>query len=360
MSDASPSLRKDPAGRRAVEQSVGLAFRFLFIAVGVLAVAWLASGFVSVEAGSRAVVMRFGVVERIKESGLVWAWPRPLEEVIIVPGSERPLTQEISALDRIQSKERVPAIRQLDLRDGGYVMSGDGGVAHMSGVVTYRVSDAAAYLLARERLAAALERVFCASAIVAIAGRALDGVLVAPSGDGANAGGANAGGAQSVQSAIGAVAQREALRGDIRVQMNQRLKMLHLGIEITRVDLTGRLPARAKPAFDQVLAAGAEAAQLVAAARTSAETYRQEGEREKLSVIQSATAKAKEAVAEAHKITDPISALAAESSPEQRRLLLTRLYRERMENILRRAGLVTLVDGREPIRLMVPGGQGKK
>lgn len=358
MSDASPSLRKDPAGRRAVEQSVGLAFRFLFIAVAVLAVAWLASGFVSVEAGSRAVVMRFGVVERIKESGLVWAWPRPLEEVIIVPGSERPLTQEISALDRIQSKERVPVIRQLDMRDGGYVMSGDGGVAHISGVVTYRVSDAAAYLLARERLAAALERVFCASTIVAIAGRALDGVLVAPSGDGANAGGAQS--VQSLQTAIGAAAQREALRGDIRAQMNQRLKMLRLGIEITRVDLMGRLPARAKPAFDQVLAAGAEAAQVIAAARTSAESCRQDGEREKLGAIQSATAKAKEALAEAHQITDPIAALAAESSPEQRRLLLTRLYRERMEKILHRAGLVTLVDGREPIRLMVPGGQGKK
>lgn len=348
MSDASQLGRKDPAGRRAIEQSVGLAFRFLFIAVGVLAVAWLASGFVSVEAGSRAVVMRFGVVDRIKESGLVWAWPRPLEEVVMVPGLERPLTQEITALDRIQSKERVPAIRQLDLRDGGYVMSGDGGVAHMSGVVTYRVNDAAAYLLARERLPSALERVFCASAIVAIAGRALDGVLVAPSGDGVSAGEA------------ASAADREALRNDIRAQMNQRLKMLRLGIELTRVDLTGRLPARAKPAFDQVLVAGAEAAQLIAAARTAAESHRQEGERESVGAIQLATAKAKEEVAAAHVISDPIAALAAEASPKSRALLLTRLYRERMENIFRRAGLVTLVDGREPIRLMIPGGQGDK
>lgn len=348
MSDASQLGRKDPAGRRAIEQSVGLAFRFLFIAVGVLAVAWLASGFVSVEAGSRAVVMRFGVVDRIKESGLVWAWPRPLEEVVMVPGLERPLTQEITALDRIQSKERVPAIRQLDLRDGGYVMSGDGGVAHVSGVVTYRVNDAAVYLLARERLPSALERVFCASAIAAIAGRALDGVLVAPSGDGVSAGEA------------ASAADREALRNDIRAQMNQRLKMLRLGIELTRVDLTGRLPARAKPAFDQVLVAGAEAAQLIAAARTAAESHRQEGERESVGAIQLATAKAKEEVAAAHVISDPIAALAAEASPKSRALLLTRLYRERMENIFRRAGLVTLVDGREPIRLMIPGGQGDK
>ena len=349
MTAPTAAKRKDPAGRRAVEQSVGLAFRFLFIGVGVLAIAWLASGFVSVEAGSRAVVLRFGNLDRISETGLVWAWPRPIEEVVILPGPERQLTQDVGALDVAKARDATPAEVPLDQRDGGYVMSGDGGVVHLSGVITYHVSDVSVYLLTRQRLAPALERLFCANAIATIAGRGMDGVLVAPSANDGN----------DVVAAA-AAAQREGLRGDIRLQMNRRLKDLHLGIEVNRVDLTGRLPTRAKPAFDQVLSAGAEAARAVASARTAAESYRQEGERDSLGAIQSATAKAKEAVAEAHQITDPISALAAESSPEQRSLLLTRLYRERMENILRRAGLVTLVDGREPIRLMVPGGQGKK
>lgn len=353
MTAPTVAKRKDPAGRRAVEQSVGLAFRFLFIGVGVLAIAWLASGFVSVEAGSRAVVLRFGNLDRISETGLVWAWPRPIEEVVILPGPERQLTQDVGALDVAKARDATPAEVPLDQRDGGYVMSGDGGVVHLSGVITYHVSDVSVYLLTRQRLAPALERLFCASAIATIAGRGMDGVLVAPSTTDGND-------AVAAVAAAAAAAQREGLRGDIRTQMNRRLKDLHLGIEVNRVDLTGRLPSRAKPAFDQVMSAGAEAARAVAAARTAAESYRQEGEREKLGAIQSATAKAKEAIAEAYQITNPISALAAESSPEQRRLLLTRLYRERMENILRRAGVVTLVDGREPIRLMVPGGQGKK
>lgn len=342
-------MKKDPASRRALEQSVALAFRFLFIGVAVMAVAWLASGFVSVESGNRAVVMRFGKVERIHDSGLVWAWPRPVETVVLVPSPERQLTQEVRALDlATRGAEVVLADLVLDLRDGGYALSGDGGAVHLAGVVTYHVSDAAGYLLAQERLASALERTFCASAIAAIAGRGLDGVLATRSAD------------EAGNDALAAAARREALRGDIRAQMNRRLKELSLGVEISRIDLTAVLPARAKPAFDQVLTAESEAARTVASARTDAEKYRQQGERDRSEILQTAEAKAKEAIAKARIATDRITALAAESSPERRALLLTRLYRERMETILRRAGLVTLVDGKEPVRLLIPGGAMKK
>ncbi|HEX3132936.1 MAG TPA: SPFH domain-containing protein [Planctomycetota bacterium] len=340
-------MSKDPAGHRAIEQSVGLAFRFLFIGVAVLAVAWLASGFVSVQAGSRAVVLRFGKVDRVGDTGLVWAWPRPIEEVVILPGPERQLTQDVGALD-LSKRLDAPSDLSLDLRDGGYVLSGDGGAVHLSGVVTYHVSEVATYLMTRERLAPALERLFCASAITVIAGRGLDGVLTIRSAS------------ESGDAAIATAAQRESLRGDIRSLMNQRLKALGLGIEVNRVDLTARLPLRAKPTFDQVLASESEAARVVASARTDAEKYHQQGERDRTEIIEGAQAKAKEIITDARVATDRIVSLGAESSPDRRSQLLTRLYRERMETILRRAGLVTLVDGREPIRLLVPGGMEKK
>lgn len=341
-------MKKDPASRRALEQSVDLAFRFLFIGVAVLAVAWLASGFVSVESGSRAVVMRFGKVDRVRDTGLVWAWPRPIEQVVVVPSPERQLTQEVNALALAKQMELSLGEDVLDLRDGGYVLSGDGGVVHLAGVLTYHVTDAAAYLLARERLTAALEREYCASAITAVAGRPLDGVVAARSA------------AEAGAAAATAANQREALRGEIRALMNRRLQALTLGVEISRVDLTATLPRRAKPAFDQVLASEAEAARVVASARTDAEKYRQQGERDRTEILQTAEAKAKELVAKARIATDRITSLAAESSPERRALLLTRLYRERMEAILRRAGVVTLVDGKEPVRLLLPGGTEKK
>jgi hypothetical protein len=41
-------------------------------------------------------------------------------------------------------------------------------------------------------------------------------------------------------------------------------------------------------------------------------------------------------------------------------LLLTRLYRERINSILGRAGALTVIDGKEPVRLLLPGGADKK
>jgi regulator of protease activity HflC (stomatin/prohibitin superfamily) len=214
--------------------------------------------------------------------------------------------------------------------------------------VTYQVADVANYLQAQERLSSSLERTFCASAIAAIAGRGLDGVIATRSASEADA------------ATLLAAGRRESLRSDIRVQMNRRLKELSLGIEVSRIDLTAALPARAKPAFDQVLTAEAEAARVVASARTHAEQYRQQGERDRTGLPEIAKANAAELVAKARIDTDRITALAAESSPEGRALLLTRLYRERMEAILHRAGLVTLVDGKEPVRLMLSGGSVNK
>jgi regulator of protease activity HflC (stomatin/prohibitin superfamily) len=342
-------MKKDPASRRALEQSVGLAFRFLFLAVGVLAVAWLVSGFVGVEAGNRAVVLRFGQIERISDSGLVWAWPRPIEQVVLVPASERQLTHTVAVLDLAgRESQSVPAEVALDQRDGGYVLSGDGGLVHLTGVITYQVRDAATWLLVEQRLPVVLERAFTASTIAAIAGRDLDGVLATRSQ------------AEAGSDGLAAAARREALRGDIRAGMNRRLATLAPGIEVSRIDLSAALPAKAKPAFDQVLAAEAEAARVVASARTDAEKYRQQGERDRTAILDGARAKGSEAIAKARVATDRITALMAESSPARRTLLLTRLYRERMEDILRRAGVVTVVDGSQPLRLVIPGGTERK
>lgn len=363
------SKQRDHAGRQALEQAVSWGFRFLFIGVGLLALGWIKSGFVVIESGNRAVVMRFGEVVRISESGLVWSWPRPIDTVIIVPGTERQLTQTVTALDlnletnntetsttntETTTKDtEAAALLQaqeipLDQRKNGYALSGDGGVVQVSGTVFYQVTDAAAYVLAQERLSQVLERTFLSSAIAAVATRQLDGVVVV------NANAATDNGQNS------AANMREQLRGDIRSAMNNRLQFLDVGIAISRIDLITNLPARARPAFDQVLAAEAEAARILASARTDAETYRQQGERDSTEIKQDAEAKANELRAQATVATAGILALSAERSPQQRSLLLTRLYRERLEGILRRAGLVSVVDGREPVRLILPGGSEVK
>ena len=47
---------------------------------------------------SQAVVLRFGRIVRSQEAGLLIAWPRPIEQVQMLPGPERQLTQEIAPL----------------------------------------------------------------------------------------------------------------------------------------------------------------------------------------------------------------------------------------------------------------------
>ncbi len=59
---------------------------------------WLTSNVREIASDSQAVVLRFGRIVRSQEAGLLIAWPRPIEQVRMLPGPERQLTQEIAPL----------------------------------------------------------------------------------------------------------------------------------------------------------------------------------------------------------------------------------------------------------------------
>lgn len=341
-----------PVPHSAMDLAVRSAMRFLLAVSAVLALAWLASGLRQVEPGTQAVVLRLGAIDRVAQAGLLLAWPRPFEEVVVLPARERQHTLEVSRLDLREGEREAtpPGVKPPPFdprKDGGYVLTGDAGVAHLRASVTWQVSDARAFLLARERMPAALERATAASVIHACAGRGLDGVMVAGlAGDGSG---------RDERLA----ASRERLRGDVLALLNQRLGALALGIEAGRVDLVASLPARARPAFDAVVAAEAAAARDVAEARTAATRAEQEAENERGRILSAAQAKAQEVVAAARVATDRVAALVDERDPERRTQLLRRLHRERLEAILKAhataGGTVMAVDGREPVKLYLPG-----
>lgn len=339
-------------------QATGLAFRFIAVAVAVLAVLWLASGLAQVEPGMRAVVMRLGAPVREAPSGLVMAWPRPFERVVRVPGPEQQLTL---AVDRLAYAARSATAgvmvksNGLDPRlDGGYVLTGDAGVAHLTGTVVWRIASATRYvranlegqrdlparLAAAPRVQQALERAFCAAAVAACAARPLDGVLVA--GDSTGAAGEAA--AQA----------RDRLRADIASAMNRRLADYDLGIEVTRVDLAAAIPEAARAAFAEVASAEQAAAQEVAAARTTAERTAQQAQQARAEILAQASARAEEQVARARVATRAVALLAEEREPGHRALLLQRLWRDRLDAILRKTGGAVAVDGTVPVRAAVP------
>ena len=347
---AAESLEPVAEARPAVPESalsaaLRTAFRFLYAVVGVLALVWLGSGIRTVDPGMQAVVLRAGALDRVIASGLALALPRPFEEIVLVPGPERQLNLQVDRLD-LNNREQglAPAGAGLDPRkDGGFALTGDAGVVHLKGTVTYTVSDPRAYVLSRERVPAALERVFLAATIDACAGRSLDGVMVASPDSQSSA--ANESQAQS----------RERLRGDIVADANRRLTALAIGIAVTRVDLTAFLPDKAKPSFDAVIAAEGSAAKEIAEARTAAAKLLQDSNAQRDALIAQASAKAQETLTAARVATDRVRAVLAEDSPERRALLITRLYQERIEVIVRNAGSVLTVPAGEPAKLWLPG-----
>ena len=340
-----PNVIAPVVAETSLSSTLRTTFRFLYVVVAILAVVWLGSGIRPVEPGMQAVIFRSGAIDRTQTAGLVLAWPRPFEEIVLVPGAERQLSLEVTSLDLLgRDSGSIPNGPGIDPRkDGGFILTGDSGVVHLRGTVTYGVSDARAYVLNRERATVALQRAFLAATITACAGRSLDGVMVASPNS------------EDLVRSESLAMSRERLRGDILAGTNHRLVDLGIGITASRIDLTAYLPDRAKPSFDAVIAAESSAAKEIAEARTFATKQLQDTEAARAQVVADASGKAQEMLTAARVATDRINSVLAESSPERRALLITRLYSERFETIIKNAaGVVTVPEG-QSARLLVQG-----
>ncbi|NPT40669.1 protease modulator HflK [Paraburkholderia sp. 1N] len=375
-------------------QAVRLSFWFV-VAVAVLAAcAWAGSNIRRIPPDSRAVVLRFGAFVRTQDAGLLIAWPRPFESTLLVPGSARVLEQ------RIQSLERDPRAREADanvpqlpplaaepsdapavaggtpdappgspaptdagatappdalqseallpdaLAGSGYVLTGDNGVLQLRATLYYRVVDPYAYVLQKDRLDAALERIVSASAVDVVAKRDLDAILVAR---------------PELLSADQQVAiKRERLRGDLAQEIERHLRQLDaqhagLGVEVARVDVEASFPAPAVSAFNSVLTSLQVAERSMAEARTSAEKIRQDAQQDADRIVQNAQASAVERVSSAQAKILTIQQLEVPLRTNSDPGLLARVYRERVQAILSKAARVTTVDPHNTSNLILPG-----
>jgi regulator of protease activity HflC (stomatin/prohibitin superfamily) len=332
-----------------VAQSLRVGVGVLQAAVLLLAAGWLLSNIRPVPPDKQAVVLRFGQVVRVQQAGLVLAWPRPAERVVLLPGPEQQLGFGVNA-----GTARQPGIEDAASAAGGDTvpesagayLTGDGGAVLLDAALTYRVANAAAYYLAAGHVAPALRRLFMASAAaVAAGGRLEDFMAVGQARIGSLSGAAQAG--------------REALRGALAREMNRRLGELEqqgagLGVEVTRVDVAAALPPAARTAFVAVLEAAQMADQGIAAARTDAERVHQGADRDRDRVIAEAHAAAEERLGDARARTAPVLALEQQADPATRPSLLDQAYRDRIAAVLRVAGSVTAVDPQGG-RVILPG-----
>ena len=361
-------------------QAVRLAFWFI-VAISLLAAgAWATANIRRIPADSRAVVMRFGAFVRTQDAGLLFAWPQPFETVLLIPGSARLLEQRISALDRDpRARATDPAVAtepsqtaQLPLGDSGsevfqtdrvtpehsgpvlsdalagsgYVLTGDNGILQLSATLYYRVVDPYVYVLQKARLDSALQRIVAAAVVEATAARDLDSILVARP--------------ELLSTDQQMAVKREQLRGEMAQAVQRHLNALDaehagLGIEVARMDVQAQFPAAAVDAFNAVLSSLQTADRNIAEARTVAENARQGAQQFADRILQSAQAKSTERVALAQAETTTILQLEAPLDTNSDPGLLARAYRDRISQILSKAGRVTTIDPHDASSLVLPG-----
>lgn len=336
------------------QQAARLAFLALYAVTLLAALGWAVSNVRQVAPQDRALVLRFGAMDRVAGPGLLWAWPQPFEEVVMVPGPARLLELPVQGLQRtdaaMQAERKASFASPVTdaLAGSGYLLTGDAGIVQLDVRLFYTVTDPRAWTLQGEHLQPTLDRLVTRSALALAAGRDLDTILVArPELLGQNS---------------QAAERRERLRGDLLEDVNQQLARLDaagqgLGVKAQRVDVQSRLPADAVDAFNAVLTATQEADKAVANARTDAQRTLQAATQAADRLLQVAQAQATEQVAQAKASTSTISGLAQAVKNGSDPGLALRLYRERLPAILAKAASVTTVDPRDDTHLILQGAQ---
>jgi regulator of protease activity HflC (stomatin/prohibitin superfamily) len=345
MSDSTQELRDiGPLG-----QSIAHAFRFLFLAACVIAAGWFFSNIHQIPPDSQAVVIRFGAVARVQGPGLLLAWPRPIESVVVLPGHDRQIPLQISTFmeGQIPDTDTSQAFNlDPDPRlNAGFLLTGDSAVVHLQAQLFYQIANPAAYMTASEHIAPALQRLFVASAISIVASRDLDSILVAR---------------PEIASRANEAVRRERLRVDLVDAVNRRLDELtasgaELGVRVSRIDLVPSIPAGAKSAFDNVLVVVQSAQTDIATANTNAQMTLQDANRNKDRTFTDATAAADERISDAKVQTDSITALSQQAQGMSRTMQLSRLYFDRINKLLRKPARVETVDQTGAVHVLLPG-----
>ena len=336
------------------QQAGRLAFLGLYAVTVFAAVAWGVSNVRQIDPQNRAVVLRLGALDRIQNSGLLLAWPRPFEQVVIVPAADRVSERRIENLLRsdvaLQADRKASFATPVSdaLAGSGYLLTGDAGVVQLDVRVFYNVTEPYAFVLQGEHVLPALDRLVTRSAVALTAARDLDTILVARP--------------ELIGTDSQAAERRERLRGDLVQGINQQLATLSatgqgIGVQVVRVDVQSSLPGPAVNAFNAVLTASQHAEQVVATARNEAAKVTQSATQQADRAVEQAQAQASERLAKAQADTATISNLAKVQQAGNDPGLMLRLYRERMPRILGQAGSVTSVDPNDDSRLIIQGAE---
>ena len=276
--------------------------------IGVLALAWIATGVFTVASNERAVVLAFGRVVDERGPGLGVAPPWPIGEVLRAPVTE---------VKRLEIGFRTRGELQTEARRSD-MLTGDENILKVMMVVQYRVVDARAYLLRAHEPDWLVESTVEAALASIVAGMHVDDVLTTAKAD-------------------------VETRSIVRAQDD--LNRYGVGIRLLGGNLqTVSPPVPVLEAFNDVTRAKKDNERLIENARSYANEVLPQARAEANEGVMQARSAADERVRRARGEAQRFESLRAEfeRAPE---LTRRRLYLETLERVLDRADVVVIEDG---------------
>ncbi|MGH7991126.1 MAG: SPFH domain-containing protein, partial [Limisphaerales bacterium] len=151
-----PATEAQDAGSQAMSEALRSSFAIVKIIMLLLVLAFLGSGFFTVQPQEKAVILRFGkpVGEGQKillKPGLHWSFPYPIDEVVRIPISE---IQKVASNngwyfttpEQELSGEELPAGPSLNPAIDGYVITADRNIIHTRATLYYQVDKPIQYI----------------------------------------------------------------------------------------------------------------------------------------------------------------------------------------------------------------------
>lgn len=290
--------------------------RYFVILVAIVVVLICLSGVRIVKSGEVAVVLRFGKLvgntyeEQVHEPGLFFAFPYIIDEVITVPvGSVKELT--------VTTHYTEGEMLNNDRR--GYVITGDQNIAVISASVKYNITDAVSYALHVKDADRIINAAVSGAMVKSAAHRAVDGILTS---------------------------EKEAYATEVRTMAQQTLDKIGTGITLSNLELTKvSMPEEVRETYENVNAATVQAATLAEKALQYRDSLMPYAESMRTSLISNAYSKQSTAIAEAEQYLAEFRGVLAEyeANPDSLEAIKTRIYTQKMMEMLARIKKVYLV-----------------
>lgn len=299
------------------------------IVVAVLAVVFLTSGVRIIQPGEVGVVLRFGRLwtgaGQVHPSGLLVAFPYPIDEVIRVPVMS---IRQMTIDNYWQPEESGSTGRSFHPIEQGYCLTGDYNVVLPRLTVKYQISDAVAYSLANVDPETMLRESIGAELVRTVGEMAVDDILTEG---------------------------RAELAQTVLIRSQTRLDSIGAGLRMLSIEITELIPPRSiLPDFQAVQSAFIEKETTI----RNAETYLAEqipaAQAEANSLLTQAEAYKVTQIAQANGKAGAFVELLAEYRTNQE-VVRDRLRNEYLERILSQVGNRYIVPG-PPItgRLLIP------